>query len=71
VIYAGAMTDERDPVIQAEDDEIARMIDALEEAGLTEVYERPDGTAAVRLTQQGEDFLRDLPEHSLEEPPEE
>lgn len=65
------MTDERDPAIQAEDDEIARMIDALEEAGLTEVYERADGSSAVRLTEQGEIFLRDLPEHSLEEPPEE
>lgn len=65
------MSDERDPGVQAEDDDLARVIDALEEAGLTEVYERPDGTAAVRLTQQGEEFLRDLPDHSLEEPAEE
>ena len=71
MVYACAMSDERDPAVQAEDDDLARLIDALEEAGLTEVYERPDGTAAVRLTEQGEEFLRDLPEHSLEEPPEE
>lgn len=63
------MDEQRDPALQADDDEMARMIDALEEAGLTEVYERADGTSAVRLTQQGEAFLRDLPEHSIEEPP--
>lgn len=65
------MSDQRDPVVQAEDDELARMIDALEEAGLTEFYQRPDGTTAVRLSQRGEEFLRDLPDHSLEEPEEE
>ena len=63
------MSDERDPGILAENDELLRMLDALEEAGLTEVYERSDGTSAMRLTQQGEAFLRDLPEHSIEEPP--
>ena len=58
----GMREEERDPGTQAEDDELLRLVQVLEEAGLAEVYEREDGTAAVRLTEEGEELRRQLPE---------
>jgi|GEM_PF-5390646 len=51
------MTDDQ----QADDDEMARIVGALEEAGLVETYERPDGTVAVRLSERGEELREALP----------
>ena len=51
---------------QREDDELTRLVEVLEEAGLAETYERPDGTVAVRLTGDGEQLRQSLPE--VEEP---
>ena len=51
-----------DDETQAEDDELARIIEAMETAGLVATYERPDGTIAVRLTERGEALRQVLPD---------
>ncbi len=61
------MSEERDETTQAEDDELAQMVEALTEAGLAEHYKRADGTSAVRLTERGEELLRQLPEELQQE----
>ena len=61
------MTDDRrDSDAQAEDDELTRIVDALEEAGFVETYQRTDGTVAVRLTARGEELRQALPEVATE-----
>lgn len=39
---------------QAEDDELARVVEVLERAASVEAYERDGGTLAVRPTERGE-----------------
>ena len=54
--------DTADEQRQAEDDELARYVAVLEDAGLVETYAREDGTIAVRLTSKGEELRQLLPE---------
>jgi hypothetical protein len=59
------MTDEdqaRTPDEQDDDDEAARIVETLVQAGLAETYERPDGTVEVRLTDDGEGLRKALPD---------
>ena len=53
---------------QAQDDDLARIVEALEESGLVELYEQADGTTAVRLTEKGESLRQALPEFAEEDP---
>ena len=58
----GVDAETRSPQDPSDDDELMRMVEALQEAGLVEVHEQADGTSAVRLTERGEQVLQQLPE---------
>lgn len=53
---------------QAQDDDLARIVDALEESGLVELDEQADGTTTVRLTEKGESLRQALPEFVEDDP---
>lgn len=54
------------PDDQVPADELDRIIDMLQEAGLIQAEEQADGRVLIRLTERGEELRAQLPDEMLE-----